>query len=229
MQDRYETGSGMGRPPTPILSVDRIARAALSLVDRSGEFTMVQVADDLGVRPSSLYNHVDNKASIIEAMRSLVFQKVQTHPAASGESWQQTLRTLLRAYRDAFAEHPRLIPLLTAHTVSAPDVMRIYDEFAVELTAVGMPAERLLDVITVLDSFIIGSALDIAAPDHVWNADQTQNATLSAAIRIAATGRERADQSFELGLDLLLTGLEHSALTRLPPLSEALGDSPGRR
>lgn len=41
----------MGRPLTALLSRDAIATAALGLVDRTGGFTIVQVADTLGVRP----------------------------------------------------------------------------------------------------------------------------------------------------------------------------------
>jgi hypothetical protein len=44
----------VGRPSTPLLSQEAIAVAALRLVDRTGEFTIAQVADALGVRPSSL-------------------------------------------------------------------------------------------------------------------------------------------------------------------------------
>ena len=48
----------MGRPRTPLLSADRIADAALELVNTTGGFTMPALAARLGVRPSSLYNHV---------------------------------------------------------------------------------------------------------------------------------------------------------------------------
>lgn len=197
----------MGRPSTPLLSVERIAEAALALVDDTGEFTVAGVAGALGVRPSSLYNHVSGKAQIVEAMRSSVFRGVPTALPASGEGWEPSIRALLRAYRDAFARHPRLIPVLTAQTVSAPDVMRIYDDLARVLSDAGIAEDRLLDVITVLDSFVIGSALDLVAPEEVWDADHAETPELAHAIRSAPTGRARADQAFELGIDLLLGGL----------------------
>lgn len=196
----------MGRPTTPLLSTRRIATAAMTLVDKTGEFTIGQLADALGVRPSSLYNHVSGKSEIVEAMRSMVFEAVPSVSAA-GEPWEQQVRDLLRSYRDAFAARPRLVPLLTAQTVSAPDVMRIYDDIARILSAAGLPAARLLDAITVLDSFVIGSALDLVAPDEVWDADQALSPELQGAIRAADAGRARADRAFELGLDLLLRGL----------------------
>lgn len=201
----------MGRPTTPLLSTERIAAAAMTLVDRHGEFTIAQVAKALGVRPSSLYNHVTSKSQIVEAMRSLVFESMPTATSAMGADWEHQVRSLLRSYREAFAAHPRLVPFLTAQTVSAPDAMRVYDDVARILSAAGLPEARLLDTITVLDSFVIGSALDLVAPDEVWDPDHAQSPQLQRAIRSADSGRTRADRAFELGLDLLLSGL--TALT----------------
>ena len=55
----------MARPSTPKLSPGSIAKAALKLVDGSGEFTIPQLAAALKVRPSSLYNHVGGKGEIV--------------------------------------------------------------------------------------------------------------------------------------------------------------------
>lgn len=205
-------GFPLPRPATPKLSVDKITRAALALVDARGEFTLGEVAAALSVRPSSLYNHIAGKTEIIEAMRALIF--AETPPAPTLPTWHETLRALLRRYRDAFARHPRLIPMLTAHTVSSPDVVHMYDDIATVLHTAGIPPTQLLDVITVLDSFVIGSALDIAAPDQVWDPTQARNPILVTAIEAAGQGRPRADRAFELGLDLIL-----SAVATLPSKS----------
>lgn len=195
----------MGRPATPKLSVDKIAGAALALVDAKGEFTLGEVAAALSVRPSSIYNHLAGRTEIIEAMRALIF--AEDPATALPDDWQDALRVLLRRYRDAFARHPRLIPMLTAHTVSSPDVMHMYDDIASVLHTAGIPTGRLLDVITVLDSFVIGSALDIAAPDQVWDPAHARTPVLVAAIEAAGQGRPRADRAFELGLGLILGAL----------------------
>jgi AcrR family transcriptional regulator len=196
----------MGRPATPKLSVAKIATAALGLVDAKGEFTIGEVATALAVRPSSIYNHLAGKAEIVEAMRALIFQEWPAPP--SDAPWPESLRGLLRRYRDAFARHPRLIPMLTAYTVSSPYVVHMYDDLATILSDAGVPTGQLLDVITVLDSFVIGSALDIAAPDQVWDPANARTPLLVAAIEAAGQGRPRADRAFELGLDLILGALE---------------------
>lgn len=196
----------MGRPSTPLLSKDAIAVAALRLVDRTGEFTIAQVADALGVRPSSLYNHLSSKGEIVEAMRSLVFRQGGVDANEPGP-WDQTVRSRLRRYRECFAAHQRLIPLVTFYTVSSPEVMGMYDELAETLRAIGVPDGQLLDVITMCDSVVLGAALDLAAPDEGWAVDQARSPALIAAIQQAGSGRQRSDRAFELALDILIAGI----------------------
>lgn len=202
----------MGRPSTPILSVDKIATAALRLVDAGHDLRMGDVAAALGVRPSSLYNHVSGKAELVEAVRALIFRDVVRDVAADAEAARPAdrLRALLRLYRASFARHPRVIPLLTAQTVSAPNVMAMYDELTAVLESCGVPDDRLLDVVTVLDSFVIGSALDVAAPDDVWDSSSASTESLRRAIDTAPRGRERADRAFEVGIELLVGGIAAS-------------------
>ncbi len=206
----------MGRPSTPLLSKDAIAMAALRLVDRTGEFTIAQVADALGVRPSSLYNHLSSKGEIVEAMRSLVFREggVEACRGRRGRCpgpWDQTVRSRLHRYRECFAAHQRLIPLVTAYTVSSPEVMGMYDELAETLRATGVPDGQLLDVITMCDSIVLGAALDLAAPDEGWAVDQARSPALIAAIQQAGSGRQRSDRAFELALDILIAGIANVA------------------
>lgn len=200
----------MGRPSTPLLSKEAIAIAALRLVDRTGEFTIAQVAGALGVRPSSLYNHLSSKAEIVEEMRSVVFREGSldgSPETGDAGTWHQGVRAMLVRYRECFARHPRLIPLVTAYTVSSPEVMGMYDELAETLSAAGVTDERLLDVITMCDGVVFGAALDLAAPDEVWAVDQARSPALIAAIRLAGTGRPRADRAFDLALDILIAGI----------------------
>ncbi|TIC80009.1 TetR/AcrR family transcriptional regulator [Nocardioides sp. GY 10127] len=203
----------MARPTSPVLSVEKIARAALALVDRTGELVVGRLARDLGVSASSLYHHLPSKAAIVEAVRAEVFRAMPRPPegvldgTADRAEGEAALRALLRAYRDCFAAHPRVIGLLTSHTVSAPEVLAVYDDLTATLLAAGVRESRLLDVVTVLDSFVIGSALDLAAPEEVWDAERAGHPALAAALRAAPRGRQRADLAFDAGVDLLVGGL----------------------
>lgn len=196
----------MGRPITLLLSRDAIASAALGLVDRTGGFTIVQVADTPGVRPSSLYNHLSSKAEIVEAMRSWVFREGGDEGGET-ETWEQAVRASLRRYRACFrpAPTPHSPGDGTHRVVTGGDGM--YDELADTLSAAGVPAGQLLDVITMCDSVVIGAALDLAASDEVWAVDQARSPALIAAIRQAGSGRRRSDRAFALALALLILGI----------------------
>lgn len=114
---------------------------------------------------------------------------------------------MLRAHRASFARHPRLIATLTSQTVASPAVMAMYEPVATTLYESGIPATGLLDAITLIDTFAIGSALDLAAPEEVRDMRNAAGPSLRLAIESAPVGRARADQSFEFVLEVLLIGL----------------------
>ena len=202
----------MARPSAPILSAENIANAALALMDATGEFTISAVAERLGVRPSSLYNHVSGRDDIVEGMRTLAMSEVALALDAEAAWDDDAFPRLLRAYRDAFARHPRLIPMLTSHTVVSEPVMRMYGVMATILRRSGISDELLLDAISITDSYVIGAALDVAAPDEVWDSGAETSEAMHAAIAAAPTGRARADRSFDLGLRVVLDGVRRLAV-----------------
>ncbi|MFY0409709.1 TetR/AcrR family transcriptional regulator [Solicola sp. PLA-1-18] len=195
----------MARPSVPVLSVDKIAEAALAVVDSGGDLTMPGLASRLGVSASSLYHHVSGKAGVVEAMRGRVFAGLR-FVAEPGEAWDDAARRLVRQYRDAFARHPRLIPMLTGHTVADPQVLAMYGSLAALLERAGFSGADLLHAITLVDSFTIGSALDVAAPEDVWDVTAS-DPVLRAAVEAAPSGVERADEAFAFGLEAVLAGL----------------------
>jgi len=75
------------------------------------------------------------------------------------------------------------------------------------LTRAGLPADEHLLWISILDNFVLGSALDAAAPDQVWTAAGPDTPALAAAVAASLTGRRRADAAFLLGTEALMTGM----------------------
>ena len=70
----------LGRPRTPLLSTERITKAALDLVCSAGDFTMPGIAQKLKVRPSSLYNHVRGRDEVVELLREHAMSEVALPP-----------------------------------------------------------------------------------------------------------------------------------------------------
>jgi hypothetical protein len=114
--------------------------------------------------------------------------------------------------RQALAEHPNLIPLLSEQTMTAGSVLLGYDRVAALLGLAGFPEGQVVLWVSVLDSYALGAALDLAAPDEVWRVGDGGTPALDAALRAAPQGRARADAAFDLGLDALLSGMR----SRLP-------------
>jgi AcrR family transcriptional regulator len=196
----------MPRPRSPLLSVDAIVGAALSLVDATGDFSFPKVARELGVSQASLYNYLDNREHIIELMRGRVFSARDPLDTLY-LPWDEALRILAHKYRDCLVDHPRLVPLLVTQTVQDLGVMRIYEDMAIVLGKAGLATPAIVPAITALDYLVLGSALELTAPDVVWSPPPGQFPALSEAIADLGSPAERSDTAFSFGLETLLAGI----------------------
>ncbi|MEV5884741.1 TetR/AcrR family transcriptional regulator C-terminal domain-containing protein [Streptomyces sp. NPDC052020] len=193
----------MGRPRTPLLDRERITTTALELVDEKGEFSVPQIARRLGVQTGSLYHHVDGRDGIVELLRERVSAGIDI-ATLDLRPWDEALRAWARSYRAAFAAHPRAIPLLMTNPVRAPRVLDQYERAVSLLLDTGFPPADVMPVIVALENVVLGSALDLAAPEAMWElADDTATPRLAGALD--AAGERRADRAFELALEGFLS------------------------
>ncbi|MFJ4779129.1 TetR/AcrR family transcriptional regulator [Streptomyces sp. NPDC088762] len=190
----------MARPRTPLLDRERIATTALQLVAEQGEFSVPQIARALGVQTGSVYHHVDGRAGVVELIRELVCDRI-TDGAWALEPWDRALEEWARSYRAAFAVYPRAIPLLMTTPVRAPKVLAHYERAVGLLLAAGFAGDRVMPLLTALENLVLGSALDLAAPETMWE-PSPDTPLLSRAL--AAVGTGRADAAFEVGLAAFL-------------------------
>jgi AcrR family transcriptional regulator len=193
-----------GRPKKSVLDRDRIADAALAVVDATGDFTLPELARRLGVQTASLYHHVDGRAGVIELLRARMGELIDMSPL-SRRPWDVALLGFLRSYRDVFAAHPRVIPLLTTSTVRSPEIIAAYEQMVVLLEEAGVRPAEVMTIVTALDNFVIGSALDLAAPEVMWEVTDTVDAPrLAAALAVPVSATSRADQAFDFGMETLM-------------------------
>ncbi|MCX4912202.1 TetR/AcrR family transcriptional regulator C-terminal domain-containing protein [Streptomyces sp. NBC_00687] len=195
----------MGRPSKPLLDRERITTTALELVDAEGDFSVPKIARRLGVQTGSVYHHVDGRDGIVELLRERVAVAIDPAPlTADAQPWDRRMADWARSYRAAFAAHPKAIPLLTTSPVRAPRVLEQYDLAAGLLLEAGFSLPDVMPVIIGLENVVLGSALDMAAPEMMWElTDETATPHLAAAL--AAMGKGRADAAFELALTGLLS------------------------
>ncbi|MFD5769174.1 TetR/AcrR family transcriptional regulator [Streptomyces sp. NPDC127049] len=188
----------MGRPRRPLLDRERITTTALAVVDELGDLSVPQIAKRLGVQTASVYHHVDGRDGIIELMRERVASAIDTEGLVRGP-WESGMAAWARSYRAAFAAHPRAIPLLMTSPVRAPKVLGQYERAVTLLLDAGFALPDVMPVIIGLENLVLGSALDLAAPEAMWEvADETVTPRLAAALGAAPEGR--ADHAFELAL-----------------------------
>ncbi|MFJ8152954.1 TetR/AcrR family transcriptional regulator [Streptomyces sp. NPDC094468] len=191
----------MGRAPgprTPLLDRERITTTALQLVDEQGDFTVPQIARRLGTQAGSLYHHVEGRDGIVELLRERVAAVID--PATLDLApWDTALEAWARSYRAAFAAHPKAIPLLMTSPVRAPRVLEQYERAVTVLLDAGFAAAEVMPLLIALENLVLGSALDLAAPETMWELI-ARTPTPRLAEALAAVGGRRADRAFEVGL-----------------------------
>ncbi|PRI11276.1 TetR/AcrR family transcriptional regulator [Leucobacter massiliensis] len=205
----------VGRPSQQVLSRKKIIETALRLLDAHGQdgFGMRDIAAELGVRASALYNHVEGKEDIFRGIRELIGERISGEMFET-DPWDVALVAWAREYRDAFAAHPPTIALLAVMPLHPESSVSLaYDRVIRSLAAEGWSRDEALNILVSLESFILGSALDAAAaPDMMDPGPRADVPEFSAAYAARAVLVERtatppADLAFETGLRLILNGL----------------------
>lgn len=201
-----------GRPHSGVLDRDRIARAALDIATADGyaTLTMSAVARSLGVSPSALYNHADSKQELLQWIQEIVMAGVE-HTQFATDPLDQALARWAETYRGVFADHAPLIALIAVLPVSeSPRILAMYESVTGGFVRAGWPADHILPAIVALESFIFGSALDATAPLDIFDPGRHVGSLPDFERALAAqraTGDERADAAFRVGLGAMIAGL----------------------
>jgi AcrR family transcriptional regulator len=108
-------------PPRKHLNLQRVVETAIELANEHGfeAVTLASVAEQLGIRIPSLYNHVDGLPGLRYQMRLYGLRQLIEHArrAAVGKSGDEAVVSIANAYR-AFAH---AYPGIYAATLRAPD------------------------------------------------------------------------------------------------------------
>ncbi|GAB4098509.1 TetR/AcrR family transcriptional regulator [Sinomonas halotolerans] len=201
-----------GRPARPVLSRGKITTAALAVIGRAGYdgLTMAALARELETAPSALYNHVKSKDEVLNWVQDDVNDTIDT-TAFGRDPWDLALMRWAHSYRDAFARHSPLIPVIAVLPITgAPHSLAMYERVAGGLAAGGWPEDMVVDVIVAVESFVLGSAMDVAAPEWIFDVGDQRDLAPTFADAVAARparGPAAADSAFSLGLNALVAGL----------------------
>ncbi|ALJ20093.1 TetR/AcrR family transcriptional regulator [Microbacterium sp. No. 7] len=204
----------MARPKIPILSRERIARAALEVADDHGRLTMAQLAKHLGVTSPSLYNHVGGLDEVLELMRETIH--VEQGPKIDRSwTWQEVIRHVARHDRDSIGQHPWLAADLMISQVTAAEPLASVIDFAEVLSDAGFTTEEVYRIIGTVDLLTAGGALDLGAPERVYPIEtELADNALGASLRANPKGSARADAVFAFAVDAFIEALEHRLASR---------------
>lgn len=206
-------GAPVGRPSTPILSLDIIATAAIKQVDRTGRLEMIKLAASLGVVPSSLYHHVSGRAAIIEAIRMRLTAEM-ARPLPPQASWEELLREAVTVVSRAWRAHPKLAVMVFSAPVSDDAALVGYDNILGQLFAAGLPPEAGVRVLALFDAISSGLAFDGLVPGIGWEPREDLPVPHVRAALAAAPAMDRHEQVERLACDMLIAAVRQEMASR---------------
>lgn len=200
----------MARPRTPLLSRDGIRDTALALIDAHGlqSLSMRRLAHELGVQAASLYGHYATKDAVFDAVANLLVADVDTDGFQEG--WRPGLLCWARSYHAALAAHPNAVPLIASGTQRRGEFLAMANSVHGGLVGAGWPARRATEISGAVKYLVIGAA---STPFASGFADDIQvyldrYPHLTQAHRLRADAERIDEDSFDLGLQALVRGLE---------------------
>jgi AcrR family transcriptional regulator len=191
------------------LSEERIVRAALAIINRSGTeaLTMRALADELGVSPMAAYYYVESKDDLLRLVGDSLLAQVEV-PPEDGGTWDERLRKLLHDQRNALKRHPGLREAIIGR-LDLEERRRLEDaEFDLLLEAGLEPVQAVMAFRTLQD-WCLGNALvesklrDPKERRPPEKHSKVQRATLDRRLM----PRLSADDYFELELDNVVSGV----------------------
>ncbi|GAA1859641.1 TetR/AcrR family transcriptional regulator [Brevibacterium marinum] len=196
----------MARPVSPLLSREKIAHAAIEMVDAGDELKIQPLAKKLGVSLSSLYHHVDGREGIIHAMREVLSSEYEFTPPR-GRSWKAALKNGVSALYRLYSDHPRVMIHLLGVTIREPETLQLYESLVEILRRSGLPDDEILTTLEVVDAFAFGVALDALSPTTIF-APEDPGSPIAELMMAHPTGSERNELLYKRGLDIIIAGIE---------------------
>jgi AcrR family transcriptional regulator len=202
------------------LSKERVFDAALAFADEHGieALSMRRLAGELGVEAMSLYNHVANKDEILVGILDLVAGQIE-QPSGSGD-WRAAMRRSAISARDLLRRHRWAAQLWMSGQSSGPARLRHSDWILRTLREAGFSSELIYHAFHLIQGYVIGYTVQQLSVPYEGEELASMAATfleqfpvaeypdLAEHIRQHLEPDHGDEGGFELGLDLILDGLD---------------------
>ena len=226
--------SAQTEPTRTALSRERIVLACVALIERDGAdaVSMRRVAAELGAAPMSLYNHVPNKATLLDAVAEHIMSEMDLDlgggaPASSegaqattGDAdWCDQARALARNFRAVARRYPRSVQLVITRQPRSTVGLRPVELALGVVRRAGFDDQTSVRLVRTVVSFVIGSLMHEAGVDQLAEQPSAPDlAAFATSLDEAHYAQVRAvlpmliqhdhDAEFEFGLELLIGAMQ---------------------
>ncbi|MFF9339571.1 MULTISPECIES: TetR/AcrR family transcriptional regulator [unclassified Streptomyces] len=202
----------MPRPRS--LTPDRLAAAALAVVDRDGlaALSMRTVAKELGMSPMGLYRYVADREELERLVADRILGDLDTAPPPADGPWSARVEVMAGRLREAVARHPEAVPLTLTHRHRSPGGLLWSETVLGILAEAGVDGPRRVVALRALHGYVTGAIqLEHRGPLAGPGTEAIAALPGDRFPLLAATAREARgvspDEEFFGGLRLLLRGL----------------------
>jgi AcrR family transcriptional regulator len=212
--------TGAKAEPRVPLNRERVLSAAIALADESGieSLSMRKLAERLGVEAMSLYNHIANKNDLLEGIVEAVAGEIVT--PADDVDWKKAIHEVAISAHESLLRHPWASGLWMG-TSPGPARMRYGDSLLAAFRGAGFSKDLTYHAYHIVESYVLGfttQMLNFRAVDESQfedvvagfirgdYAEEFPHFTEHALQHMEP--RDDGVNAVELGLDLILDGLE---------------------
>jgi len=197
-----------------------VLHSAIALADKEGiaGVSMRKLAQELGVEAMSLYNHVANKNELLDGMVDAVAGEIAV-PAKDAD-WKAAIRTIAVSSYEALLRHP-WAGSLWMRQMPGPARLRHFDAVLGSLRDAGFSEDLTFHAYHILQSFVLGYTLQVltyrtlaledledTAASFIQQLSADEYPHFADHVRQHMEPGVRDESAFQLGLDLILDGLE---------------------
>lgn len=205
------------RPP---LSTEKVLMTALRMADKKGieALSMRNLGQALKVEAMSIYNHVSGKEQLLDGLVELVVAELE--PPAVGAEWRDAMRARALTAHRVLMRHPWATMLLVSRINIGPNMLRYIDRTVGCLREAGFSWAMADHAWNTLDAFTYGFTLQRlnfpldpqqyapAAQQFLPLIPVEQYPYMNGLSQEIISGRHDGLQNLELGLEILLHGLD---------------------
>lgn len=210
--------------------------ACVALIERDGAdaVSMRRVAAELGAAPMSLYNHVPNKATLLDAVAEHIMSEMDLdlggHHHQAGDNgtedpgtrepdWCDQARALARNFRAVARRYPRSVLLVITRQPRSTVGLRPVELALGVVRRAGFDDQTSVRLVRTVVSFVIGSLMHEAGVDQLAaQPSEPDLAAFAATLDEEHYAQVRAvlpmlvqhdhDAEFEFGLEMLVGAMQ---------------------